>query len=103
MTQHKAWNWDKANKTKWNEPAPIAYYLAARWKRKGYSRLFDLGCGLGRHSLFFAREGLEVVGRLANPLVTTALVPGGAHDVRRTRPAGFYDAVDPWLAGLDEQ
>ena len=43
-------------------------------------------------------EGLEVVGRLANPLVTTALVPGGAHDVRRTRPAGFYDAVDPWLA-----
>ncbi len=46
-------------------------------------------------------EGLEVVGRLANPLVTTALVPGGAHDVRRTRPAGFYDAVDPWLAGLD--
>ena len=47
------------------------------------------------------REGLEVVGRLANPLVTTALVPGGAHDVRRTRPAGFYDAVDPWLAGLD--
>ena len=48
-------------------------------------------------------EGLEVVGRLANPLVTTALVPGGAHDVRRTRPAGFYDAVDPWLAGLDEQ
>ena len=49
------------------------------------------------------REGLEVVGRLANPLVTTALVPGGAHDVRRTRPAGFYDAVDPWLAGLDEQ
>ena len=48
-------------------------------------------------------EGLEGVGRLANPLVTTALVPGGAHDVRRTRPAGFYDAVDPWLAGLDEQ
>ena len=47
------------------------------------------------------REGLEVVGRLANPLVTTALVPGGAHDVRRTRPAGFYDAVAPWLAGLD--
>ena len=44
------------------------------------------------------REGLEVVERLANPLVTTALVPGGAHNVRRTRPEGFYDAVDPWLA-----
>ena len=48
-------------------------------------------------------EGLEVVERLANPLVTTALVPGGAHNVRRTRPEGFYGAVDTWLAGLREQ
>lgn len=60
MAEHKAWNWDKADRDSWNEPAPIAYYLAARWKRKGYSRLFDLGCGLGRHSLFFAREGFSI-------------------------------------------
>ena len=45
-------------------------------------------------------EGLEVVRRIANPGVTTALVPGAAHDVRRTRPGGFYDVVDPGLAGV---
>ena len=45
-------------------------------------------------------EGLEVVKRIANPEVTTALVPGAAHDVRRTRPESFYDVVDPWLAGV---
>ena len=43
-------------------------------------------------------EGLEVVKRIANPYVTTALVPGAAHDVRRSRPDGFYAVVDPWLA-----
>jgi len=43
-------------------------------------------------------EGLEVVKRIANPHVTTALVPGAAHDVRRSRPDGFYAVVDPWLA-----
>ena len=60
MAEHKAWNWDKADRDSWKEPAQIAYYLAARWKRKGYSRLFDLGCGLGRHSLFFAQQGFTV-------------------------------------------
>ena len=43
------------------------------------------------------RDGLEVLERLANAHVETALVPGAGHDVRRTRPAGFYDAVDAWL------
>mgnify|MGYP002741947635 CR=1 FL=1 len=43
------------------------------------------------------RDGLEVLERLANAHVDTALVPGAGHDVRRTRPASFYDAVDAWL------
>ena len=43
------------------------------------------------------RDGLEVLERLANAHVETALVPGAGHDVRRTRPAGFYD---PLAAGL---
>lgn len=41
--------------------------------------------------------GLEVLERIANPHVATALVPGAGHDVRRTRPEGFWAAVDPWL------
>ena len=42
-------------------------------------------------------EGLSVLERVANPCVETVLVPGAGHDVRRTRPVGFYTAVDPWL------
>lgn len=42
-------------------------------------------------------EGLEVLERIGNPWVETALVPGAAHDVRRSRSARFYAAVDPWL------
>ncbi|MDO4900986.1 alpha/beta fold hydrolase [Actinomyces sp.] len=44
--------------------------------------------------------GLEVLSRIANPHVDTALVPGAGHDVRRTRPEGFWAAVDPWLEQL---
>ncbi|VEG28686.1 alpha/beta fold hydrolase [Actinomyces howellii] len=40
-------------------------------------------------------EGLALA--RVNPRVDTALVPGAAHDVRRSRPEGFYAAVDPWL------
>lgn len=42
-------------------------------------------------------EGLTILAGV-NPRVDTALVPGAAHDVRRSRPEGFYAAVDPWLS-----
>ncbi|WP_103062885.1 alpha/beta fold hydrolase [Actinomyces qiguomingii] len=44
--------------------------------------------------------GLDVLARIANPHVATALVPGAGHDVRRTRPEGFWAAVDLWLNRL---
>ncbi|SDN15023.1 alpha/beta fold hydrolase [Actinomyces ruminicola] len=44
--------------------------------------------------------GLDVLARLANPQVETALVPGAGHDVRRTRPEGFWAVVDPWVDRL---
>ncbi len=31
-----------------------------RWSRLGFQRMLDLGCGLGRHSIFFAENGFEV-------------------------------------------
>ena len=60
MVEHKAWDWEKTETNIWYRPAEIAYYLADRWKQKGFLRFLDLGCGLGRHSLFFAREGFTV-------------------------------------------
>ena len=43
-------------------------------------------------------EGLGIVDAQNNPQVRTVMVAGAGHDVRRTRPAGFYAAVDAWLA-----
>lgn len=59
----KAWQWemvDGKSATYWKEPAVESYYLMNRWKRQGKKRFLDLGCGLGRHSIFFAKAGFAV-------------------------------------------
>ncbi len=60
MIRSKAWNWDVVTNPIWRIPCEESYYYASRWKEKGYSRLLDLGCGLGRHTVFFARQGFSV-------------------------------------------
>ena len=56
-----SWNWSAVDeRAPWEEPAEEAWYLAHRWKRDRRTRVLDLGCGLGRHSLLFARCGLTV-------------------------------------------
>ncbi len=56
-----AWDWDKRTEQhRWQEPAQEVYYLAERWPAQGRTRLLDLGCGIGRHALFFARRGFSV-------------------------------------------
>ena len=56
----KAWDWSKADAPAWLEPAKESFYLLERWKKQGKSRFMDYGCGLGRHSLFFAQHGFSV-------------------------------------------
>jgi len=36
--------------------------LAEEFKQHGISRILDLGCGTGRHTIFFAEKGFEVFG-----------------------------------------
>jgi ubiquinone/menaquinone biosynthesis C-methylase UbiE len=59
----KAWNW-KAVKidTHWKEPAKETYWLLDRWKKQGRKDFFDLGAGLGRHSIQFAKQSFRVSG-----------------------------------------
>lgn len=60
MTESKAWNWKEETGSIWLKPSEDSYYIAERWKEKGYKDVLDFGCGLGRHSVFFAKHGFNV-------------------------------------------
>lgn len=56
----KGWNWREVKEERWDIPAEEVYYLSCHWKELNKLRFLDLGCGKGRHSLFFAKQGFEV-------------------------------------------
>lgn len=60
MIESKAWDWSKNTSDYWLVPTIEACYLAESWKSKGYNKFLDLGCGLGRHSIYFGKKGFEV-------------------------------------------
>ena len=63
MTASKPWNWGRVGpeeSNSWKNPSVESYYLLHRWRQQGKQTLLDLGCGLGRHSILFAKGGLEV-------------------------------------------
>jgi len=60
MIKSKAWDWNKNESKQWLVPSTEAYYLAELWKSKGFNKFLDLGCGLGRHSIYFAQKGYDV-------------------------------------------
>ena len=67
MRKTKAWDWSTAKKEVWLEPSEESYYLAHRWKAQGRKSILDLGCGLGRHSILFARSGFDVTATDLSP------------------------------------
>lgn len=60
MIQSTAWKWNDIHEERWSRPAHDMYYFAYFWKKEGRQRILDLGCGIGRHSIFFAEEGFQV-------------------------------------------
>lgn len=60
LVESVGWDWENAEKTVWLRPAEDSYYLANKWKEKGYKYILDLGTGLGRHAIFFAQQGFNV-------------------------------------------
>ena len=60
MAVSKAWDWDKASYPVWLQPSEESYFIAQHWKEKNVESILDFGCGLGRHSIFFAKQGFNV-------------------------------------------
>jgi len=60
MTISKEWEWSMENNPIWLYPSEESYFLANRWKEAGFNKILDYGCGLGRHSIFFAKKGFDV-------------------------------------------
>ena len=69
----KAWNWDKNKDDIWFIPSEESYYLLNRWKEKGFSKFLDLGCGRGRHSIQFAKDGFDVSSVDLSPVAVNGL------------------------------
>ncbi|MFZ2537964.1 MAG: methyltransferase domain-containing protein [Oscillospiraceae bacterium] len=60
MNITKAWDWSKNTDNQWLVPSIDSAYLAENWKSKGFNNFLDLGCGLGRHSIYMASHGFSV-------------------------------------------
>ena len=63
MIESKPWECSKLNEEgqkKWKEPSIESYYLINRWKKQNKKDFLDIGCGLGRHTIQFAKKGFNV-------------------------------------------
>lgn len=62
MAISKGFKWEvlSADDEYWNTPDFMMYYLNNRWKKAGFDTFLDVGCGLGRHSVFMAENGFNV-------------------------------------------
>lgn len=60
MREPKSWDWSFEDRSYWSVPSEEFIPTAIRWKNSGYATALDLGCGIGRHSLFLAKCGIRV-------------------------------------------
>ena len=60
MAQSKEWDWSSVEQDKWIRPSEDSIYLAKKWQEEGVHSILDLGCGRGRHALYFTQKGFKV-------------------------------------------
>lgn len=63
MAESKSWNWqivEEDKKSIWKNPSKESYFLVNRWLGQAKKSFLDLGCGLGRHSILFGKNGFDV-------------------------------------------
>lgn len=63
MVESKGWDWKIVKDNEnciWKNPSIESYYLLNRWLAEEKKEFLDLGCGLGRHSILFGKNGFNV-------------------------------------------
>jgi tellurite methyltransferase len=63
-TAHETWDrwWREAKeRAHWSDPEPAVVEFIPALQDRGARRVLDVGAGIGRHALAYARAGLEVV------------------------------------------
>ncbi|MBQ8451263.1 MAG: class I SAM-dependent methyltransferase [Clostridia bacterium] len=62
MVESKPWKWEIVDKDDkyWNTPAEEVFFLASKWKDKGFKTCLDMGCGFGRNAIYLAKNGFAV-------------------------------------------
>ena len=64
-TAHQAWdrNWtSSAERARWLAPEPRVQAMVSLLRARGFSRVLDVGCGIGRHARYLAGEGFTCAG-----------------------------------------
>lgn len=103
----KAWNWaalEAADRDYWLSPSGHIFEFALHLNRSNQKKIYDLGCGLGRHLLFLIEMGFDVHGsdysldavREVNQRLDEIKYPHQAKHESMTEisePDEFYDAV----------
>lgn len=56
----KGFNWENTDPSPQLKPYDNCIYLANKWKESGYVDVLDLGTGLGRHAIYFSKQGFNV-------------------------------------------
>ena len=61
MKEYIPFDWSAVDdRSTWLEPCEESWYYAEKWRREGRKSVLDLGCGLGRHAVLFAKYGFKV-------------------------------------------
>jgi SAM-dependent methyltransferase len=64
-TAHQTWdrNWSSdRERSRWLEPDPSVRALVPILRQRGFSRVLDVGCGIGRHAHYLANLSFRCVG-----------------------------------------
>jgi 2-polyprenyl-3-methyl-5-hydroxy-6-metoxy-1,4-benzoquinol methylase len=60
MIESKAWNWNIDIDEYWEKVSDEFLPVALHWKSNQLRKVLDLGCGIGRNSLYLAENGFDV-------------------------------------------